>query len=224
MDSIYSDVEFKDNPEQRCPCVLLLDTSYSMSGQPIDALNNGLTVFQSDLAEDTFASRRVEVAIVTFGGIVDIVQDFVVARDFSPPRLVANGGTPMGEAINTALNLIAKRKQVYKDNRIDYFRPWIFLITDGAPTDEWRQAAQRIHDEAERKKVTVFTVGVEDADFTTLQQISPRPPVKLQGLKFKEMFEWLSSSMNYVSSTDQYMDNQDIPLQAPTDWAEWMHT
>src|ERR1022692_2452903 len=59
--------EFAENPDPRCACVLLLDTSGSMSGSPIDALNQGLQTFQSDIQEDALAKRRVEIAIVTFG-------------------------------------------------------------------------------------------------------------------------------------------------------------
>ena len=59
-------VEFAENPEARCPCVLLLDTSGSMQGTPIDALNEGLYALKEDLMKNSLASRRVEVAVVTF--------------------------------------------------------------------------------------------------------------------------------------------------------------
>ena len=60
-------VEFAENPEPRCPCVLLLDTSGSMRGAPLDALNAGLEAFQQEIGRDTLASRRVEVAVVAKG-------------------------------------------------------------------------------------------------------------------------------------------------------------
>ena len=59
----FSDVEFADNPEPRCPCVLLLDTSYSMSGEKIAELNRNLGAFAEALRLDTMAAKRVEVAI-----------------------------------------------------------------------------------------------------------------------------------------------------------------
>src|SRR4051794_4816078 len=70
-------LEFADNPEPRCPCVLLLDTSKSMSGQRIDALNQGLVAFRDELLKDSLARQRVEIAIVTFGGSVRVIQNFV---------------------------------------------------------------------------------------------------------------------------------------------------
>jgi hypothetical protein len=75
-------VEFAENPAPRCPCVLLLDTSGSMQGSPIDALNQGLLTFKDDLIKDPLASRRVEVAVVTFDSAVKVIQDFVTADKF----------------------------------------------------------------------------------------------------------------------------------------------
>src|SRR4030095_1267006 len=93
--------EFALNPDPRCACVLLIDTSGSMNGAPITELNLGLQTFHHALSEDTLASRRVEIAIVTFGnGGVTKIQDFVTADQFVAPELITGGQTPMGEAIH----------------------------------------------------------------------------------------------------------------------------
>ena len=191
--------EFVENPENRCPVILLLDTSGSMSGQPIQELNRGLAAFKEDVMKDAQASLSVEVAIVTFGP-VRLTQDFVTIDHFTPPKLEADGVTPMGAAIEYALDLLEKRKQSYKDNGVHYYRPWVFLITDGAPTDDWQGAAQRVREEEEKRRILFFTVGVEGADMITLKQIAPRPPVALNGLDFRSLFVWLSTSMKRVSS------------------------
>lgn len=196
----FADVSFVDNPEPRCPCVLLLDNSGSMSGDPIRQLNAGLQQFQQELAGDTLASRRVEVAVISFGPVT-VQQDFVTADQFSPPMLASAGGTPMGEAIMEALELIKLRKQLYQANGVAYYRPWIFLVTDGAPTDEWKAAAKAIHDAEKSKALCFFPVGVEGADFGVLKQLSPRTPIKLKGLAFRELFQWLSNSLSSVSKS-----------------------
>jgi uncharacterized protein YegL len=212
-------VEFAENPEPRCACVLLLDTSGSMSGEPISALNEGLQVFKNDLQQDTLASKRVEVGIITFDSDVTTIQDFVTVDRFDPPHLTAQGQTAMGSGILRAIEMVQERKQVYKRNGIVYFRPWIFMITDGEPTEPDHivdEAAKRIREEEERQGVAFFAVGVEGANMKKLEEIAVRKPVKLKGLKFKELFEWLSASMQNVSRSRA---GDQVPLP-PAGWAE----
>lgn len=198
----FAEMEFVDNPEPRCPCVLLLDTSASMGGEPINALNQGLQTFQRDILQDDLARRRVEVAIVTFGnGGVQVVQPFVVADMFQSPVLTSGGTTPMGSAINTALDMLRERKVRYRENGIPYYRPWLFMITDGAPTDNWQLAAQRVQNEESNKEISFFSVGVASADMNLLAQISSRRPLKLQGIEFSKLFLWLSQSQKRVSAS-----------------------
>lgn len=194
--------EFVDNPEPRCPVILLLDTSGSMQGDPIKELNLGISTFQESVMTDPIAALRVEVAIISFGGTVKILHDFTSISEFSPSQLVASGGTPMGAGIIEALDLLDSRKKIYRDNGIHYYQPWLFMITDGAPTDSWKEAAQRLQEAEASKKLSFFAVAVEGADIKTLKQIAPptRPPLLLNGLNFKNMFIWLSQSMSRVSS------------------------
>ncbi len=139
----FATSDFASNPEPRCPCILLLDVSGSMSGRPINELNAGLVTFRDELLADPLALKRVELGIVTFGP-VHVEQPFTSAANFFPPILFAQGDTPMGAAITKALDMVEERKREYRANGISYYRPWIFLITDGAPTDEWQAAANKV--------------------------------------------------------------------------------
>ncbi len=196
-------VEFAENPEPRCPCVLLLDTSASMTGTPIQALNDGLETFRDNLITDDLAKKRVEVAIISFDNQVKIVQDFITADQFENPVLTAQGQTFMGTAIHKALDMIAARKSEYRNNGITYYRPWVFLITDGEPQGESerivKEAGDRIKQEEDSKHVAFFAVGVEGANMDKLGEMVMRTPLKLRGLDFREMFIWLSASMQQVS-------------------------
>jgi uncharacterized protein YegL len=207
------------NPEPRCPCLLLLDTSGSMNGRAIEELNIGLRTFKEELTSDSMAMQRVEVAVMTFGP-VKVLSDFQTADVFQPPHLTASGDTPMGSAIMQGLDLLETRKSTFRQAGIGYYRPWVFLITDGAPTDGWQQAAERVRagDSAERRAFSFFAVGVEGADMGKLTSIcsTNRPPMKLRGLSFRELFAWLSSSLGGVARSQP---GQMVALPPPSGWS-----
>ncbi len=211
--------DFASNPESRCPVVLLLDTSGSMSGAPIAELNDGIAVFKQEIMSDELAAKRVEVAIVTFGP-VSIAAEFQTMDAFYPPNLSASGDTPMGAAVTRALSMLEDRKAEYRAHGISFYRPWVFLITDGAPTDSWATAAAGAREGESARKFAFFAVGVQGADVGVLSQFSTREPLRLQGLKFRELFQWLSNSMKSVSRSQV---GEAVPLidptVGPTGWA-----
>jgi uncharacterized protein YegL len=113
--------------------------------------------------------------------------------------------------------MIAKRKKEYKEHGISYYKPWIILITDGAPTDEWNRAAMGVREGEAGKSFAFFAIGVEGANMDILRQISVRAPLKLKGLMFREFFMWLSASMKMVSSKNP---GNAISLLPPSGWSE----
>ena len=204
-----------NNPTARVPVCLCLDTSGSMSGMPIDELNEGVRLFYEAIREDETALYSAEVSIVTFGGSAQCIVDFA-SLEVQPnaPTLTADGMTPMGEAVNMGLDLLEQRKDEYKDRGVDYYQPWLVLMTDGAPNGdsaELSRAINRTVDLVNQKKLTVFPIGIgSDADMDILAQFSPkRPPLKLQGFKFREFFAWLSKS---VSKTSQSTPGESVKL------------
>ena len=265
-DLIPDEIQFAENPEPRCPCVLLVDVSNSMDGDKMEQLNNGIAAFARELKTDLLASLRTEVAIVTFAGSAEMAQGFVTADLFEPRPLGAEqgvmmtedqfftkplrvgdgkeeilppsyvtedglycykapftlvGGTYVSEGVNLALDEIEKRKQMYRDNGVDYFRPWLFLITDGEPTEDQAAVdhmAKRLKDADSQKRVAAFSVGVEGANMDALARISPRRPLMLKGLAFSSMFVWLSHSMSRVSRS-RTDDEIALDVDGLHDWA-----
>ena len=243
----FGNIGLASNPEPRCPCVLLLDVSGSMaeiiSGETtdlgysvdqdgktyravsggvskIDLLNEGLKAYKEDLAQDALASQRVEVSVVTFGKTISVEIPFTIASDFNPPVLKPDGETPMAAAISKAIDLIKERKSEYRQNGLHYFRPWIFMITDGKPTDSnqlIQEASSKIKEGEKNKSFAFFAVGVEGADLEKLSEICVRSPIKLKGASFKEMFVWLSQSQRSVSQSTPGLESG-VALPPPTGW------
>lgn len=208
-------IDLVENPTPRVPVCLCLDTSGSMEGAPINELNSGIELFFDAIKDDEIALYSAEISIVTFGGSERQIRDFTgLSVDDSYPNLNAFGGTPMGEAVNLALDMLEKRKNEYKNMGVDYYQPWLVLMSDGAPNGssyELERAIERVSKEVMQRKLSVFAIGIgEWSDMEMLARFSPkRTPLKLQGLKFREFFAWLSQS---VATTSQSMPGESVKL------------
>lgn len=226
--------EFAPNPEDRCAVLLVLDVSISMWGESIRQLNQGIQEFALQIKQDALTRLRVDIGIMTFGSKVDhllltagknpdgtiATARFVNADAFTPPSLSVHGDTPLYEALIAAVDALERRKQQYRAANIGYYRPFILLITDGAPTDSDRRdrAVAAIHDGIQKKKFSVLAVGVEQADMRILQELTAGglPAQRLKGLAFVELFRWLSSSLKSISS-DKPNTRKQLP---PTMWID----
>ena len=211
------------NPAPRCPVMLLLDTSGSME-DCIDELRDGLKQFLRETSDDETASMSVELEVVTFGGDGSIAAPFApvnVIND-NPPTLKATGSTPMGEALTLATQELRERRRLYKNKGISSYKPWVILMTDGAPNDDWEEPARSMRSLGEQKKLQYIGIGIgERADFDTLRGILPvHPgPVKLKGLCFREFFSWLTDSLKSVSASS-VADQDKIQLGNVNSWAD----
>jgi len=228
------EVDYSANPNQRTPCVLVLDASTSMEEQGPDgktaiaALNEGLRALEEHLREDDTALTRVQLAIVSVGGPcmtargkaissgADILMDWTDSINFSAFELRTGGNTPLGKGIRIALDLVEDGKSSLRSAGISYTRPWMMIITDGYPTDTdiWEQVTAECRQAEADKKVEIFAIGVANADLDTLAEISEKPPIMLQGIKFSELFVWLSNSLG-VYSRSRPGDEVELPSTDP---------
>lgn len=196
------------NPaEKHIACVLAVDVSGSMSGAPLQELNEGLKAFGEALKADDKASGCADVCVIAFNHQVTTVLPFSPASEYYVPQLSANGGTCMNEAIITALDALEMRKQDYKNIGVDYWRPWFFLMTDGYATDEGQwgaDACRRLKEAVQRKKVNFFPMGIgPSADFEKLKSYTSNGQVLKADLnRFKEAFQWLSNSLVSASNSN----------------------
>lgn len=218
MGRLEDAVEFFSNPEPRCPCVLLLDVSDSMRGQPLAELNAGLHTFREQLVQDPVASKRVDVAVITFGSAAEVVQAFVPITRFAPPTLTTQGYTHMGAGILLALQQLQAYKKALRELEMDYFRPHVFMITDGEPKDEPEQILERARQEVEAeersKGVLFFAIGVEGANIARLRKLVVREPIDLKGRSFQEMIDYLSKSVSALSQS-RFVEEVQRPMPPP---------
>ncbi|MEV6104321.1 VWA domain-containing protein [Streptomyces sp. NPDC051940] len=212
----YSDIEFENNA-QRMPLVLCLDTSSSMAGQPIDALNEALRSWTHELHNDVGLSYSVEVAVITFGGQGICawqgpnplapgtrISPFVPAHAFQAPRFTASGVTLLTEALELAMQIVAARKTELRATGLQYYRPQICLVTDGLPTDgtghytpSWQRLVPVLAQEQEARRFRLYAIGVggiSDQGEAVLRALAPTFNARLHGFPFKELLQMMSAS------------------------------
>lgn len=216
------DLEFSDNSDPRVATTVVLDTSDSMSQPmsdgrvPIDELNSALDILVSELNKDSLAKRRAEISFIPYGTEVSEPTPFSTVDNIVLPTLVPSGVTSTGAAVEKALDAIQERKQSYKENGIPYYKSWVLLLSDGLPTDDISKATKRIEELEKKGSIAFFAVGIAGADMDKLRELSVREPLMMDGLKFEELFVWLSASQAAVSAS-QTDEQANIP--APTGWA-----
>jgi uncharacterized protein YegL len=171
--------------ERHLPVYLLLDTSSSMAGAPIQSVREGLEQFQREVANDPFARDVVKVGVITFASDAQLVTGGLVPiSDFQPPQLVASGVTRLDLAFKVLLESMDRdvRHPVKGGHKGDW-RPVVFILTDGRPTDEnghetdrlWRPARDAVINRPKgmNKPSVIVAVGCgPDVDDEMLKAIS----------------------------------------------------
>jgi uncharacterized protein YegL len=198
------------NQDQKCPVVLVLDTSGSMSGEPINELNKGLLSLKDEILGDPVLSQRLEVGIVCFDDDARVEKQIdLLSPDSSMPTLEPGGVTNVVSGLNLAMKIIEERKSFYKSNQEPYYRPFIVLFTDGAPTNtpvEIDELDQRIQQLSDNKKFVFIPFGVEGADMQLLAKLATQTndqrlankavAYKMADVtKFAEIFSFVSASI-----------------------------
>jgi len=223
-------VESPENYEQKSICCFVVDVSGSMDGPPINELNKGLQEFYQEIGNDTMTSNRLEIAVVEFSDYVDTVVPPALVDSFTMPKLTVKGTTKMVDGVREAISLVEARKGWYKQTGQPHLRPWIILITDGAPDGDQdvNSLAHEIENGTKNKKFVFLPIGVQGADMTVLNKIAgynqdanndwkQMPAMKLQGLKFAYFFKWVSASMSIVAGSK---DGDQVNIPDPSEWMD----
>ena len=213
------------NYEQKCLCVLVLDTSGSMNADnAIGQLNQGLQTFKSQIMNDETARDRLEIAIVSFNSEIKVELQPSLISEIEMPTLKASGQTQLVRAIEVAQQVIKDRKDYYKSKGLTYYRPWIVVMTDGDPypaNQDIDGIAQKIQEDADAKKYVFFMIGVGNEvhdDVLSKLTTSQFPAMRMDAVNFAEFFQWLSASATVVVNSDDLTDSN-VSIPQPT-WAQ----
>jgi uncharacterized protein YegL len=194
------------NPTTRLPICLCLDTSRSMKGNPILELKKGIDFFFQAIKDDEIAKYSIEISIIVFGNKVEKILDFKNMDAQEMPKLIAKGGTLMGEGISLALDILEQRKKEYSNKGIDYYQPWIVLMTDGRSGDNLNDSIRKVTNLANKAKLTLFPIAIgSKADTKSLKELSTLKNNMILKVKnpkyFQDLFMWLSQSVISVSQS-----------------------
>jgi len=236
-----------NNPTTRLPVCLCVDVSYSMNaivsgetkstGQTyekdgktwdiveggvtaIQELQNGIGYFFEAIKNDEIARYSAEISIVAFNDNAQTILDFASIDRQQIPELLASGSTSMGLGIEKTIENLNKRMIEYSDKGVDYYKPWLVLMTDGEPTDDITNAVKKINQFNSEGNITLFPVAIGDkANIETLKKFSTlknNAVLKVRSAEyFQQFFEWLSQSVSVVS---QSVPGEKVSTPRPQDY------
>lgn len=186
--------------ERHFAVTFLLDTSGSMGGEPIQRLNDGLNGLVRSLQSDDNADI-IDIAVITFGGSVNVTMPHTpISRIEADFNLSASGLTPMGEGLLKAAEITNERRRLYNANGVMTFKPWIFMITDGEPTDSIESAKQELMKLQDNDKLKLWILGIPGYDKEPLKGLTKDGLIlELRDFDLKTALNWVNKSMANVS-------------------------
>lgn len=234
---------FRDNAptivnvnEAHMACLLLVDTSGSMAGDPIQELNAGIKRFIEQVGKDSITRKVLDLAIVAFDTTVRTVVPFTPIQQVEPVQLEASGGTDMAGGLREAIAMIDERYRVYMRTGTQPYCPWIVMITDGYPngydpsnesvSGELQELIDQIQRMDDKDKMRLWSLAVSGADTKLLNRIGHGKRVLiLRDYNFESFFDWVHKSMRAISisSPGERPQGQDLPVNVDKAISnEWM--
>ena len=206
---------FADASIRRLPVYLVLDCSGSMTGAPIEAVRQGMKTLLGELKSDPQALETVFLSVITFDSAARQVNPLTELMLVKEPDFQATGTTALGAALKLLSECIDREvRQTTADQKGDW-KPLIFLMTDGAPTDKWEDAADAI--KAKKPGNFIACAAGAGADDAVLKRIT-NIVVKLNDLQpeaLKQFFQWVSASVSTTSTGVANRGEQAVTLPPP---------
>lgn len=187
---------------RKLPVYLLVDCSESMVGGPILAVSAGIDALVSELMKDPMAIETTWLSLITFSGKARQVVPLTECTKFRAPNLRIGAGTGLGQAINTLMDCINREVQKSSPTRKGDWKPIVYLLTDGQPTDDWRSAVARLKTFHSGTPINLIAVGCgDDVDVDILQALTPNVLLFKSYTRgdFIKFFKWVTASIRTAS-------------------------
>lgn len=184
---------------RRLPVYLLIDTSGSMTGEPIESVKVGLEAMLSSLRGDPFALESAYISIITYDREVKVILPLTPLEDIQIPEITCpeSGPTNMGAALKTLCKQIDSEVHLSTPIQKGDWMPLLFLMTDGKPSDimEYNEAILEVK---KRKFATIVACAAgSKAKTEPLQQLTDQVYTldTMDKSSFSQFFKWISSSI-----------------------------
>ena len=241
---VVTEGDFNKSTKKRLPICFCLDVSGSMispmeNGQMrIEELNKTFQNFIETMKTDDVVAQSADIAVVTFGGKVEIASAFapLEKKAFSRINVNPRSFTPMGEGISTSLKLLNARKAAYKKKGLKYFQPWLVVLTDGEPEGpdaqaHFEDALREVNQMEKDGKIVVYNIALgNDVNFDNIARLSTKynEPIYANNTgDLKKFFQFLGSTLGSVTSgqtveTDIPTRQEDLPKGEKMDISKFL--
>ncbi len=185
---------------RKLPVYMLLDTSGSMHGEPIEQVKNGLQMLVSALRQDPFALETAFLSVITFDSRAKQVVPLTELTAFQVPNIEASGVTSLGDALRLVADCAAREVTKSTPERKGDWKPMVFIMTDGAPTDDWEPGLARFREE---KWGMIVGCAIDEANSDVLKVVAGEAVITLQTSdpgSVAAFFKWVSASVSTNSA------------------------
>jgi len=181
---------------RRLPVYLVLDISGSMTGEPIEAVKNGVQVLVSTLRQDPYALETAFLSVITFDSSARQVVPLTELSMFQMPDIQATGTTALGDALSLLANKVSSEVTKSTAEVKGDWKPLVFIMTDGEPTDNWQKGLNDFKNQ--KFGMVVACAAGSGANTSILKQIT-EVVVQLDtadSATIKAFFKWVSASVS----------------------------